>query len=156
MFKVLVPAVAALGLIAVAARSQGAASAPVMTQPVMSWTLHHEGSLAKLAYGVPNSDQLALMISCVPGDTLATVYGEVQLETHRVIHASHGRQPIDPLSGGSADEVRIALDDLGLQPLAEGGRVTVVGAAGRFQLGAGPEERRLVSDFLAYCGARHA
>jgi len=156
MFKVLVPAVAALGLAAFAARSQGAASPPVMSQPVMSWTLHHEGSVAKLAYGVPNSDQLTLMVSCAPGDALATVYGDVRLETPRIVHASHGPQPIDPLSGGSAEEVQIALTDIGLDHLADGGRMTVVGDAGRFRLGAGQEERRLVRDFLAYCRAGHA
>ncbi len=156
MFKVLLPAAAALGLIAFAAQSQGAASEPEMTQPVMSWTLHHDGEFAKLAYGVPNSDQLAIMVACQPGDRLASVYGDVRLQTAQLIQASYGAQPIDPLSGGLAEEVRVAINDPSLTRLAERGRLTVEGDAGRFTLAADPEERRLVRDFLAYCGAERA
>jgi len=156
MFKVLLPAAAALGLVAFAAQSQGAASEPEMTEPTMSWTLHHEGSLAKLAYGVPNSDQLALMVTCAPGQSLATVYGDVRLEGAQMIRTSLGPQPIDPLSGGLADETRVSINDPSLQGLAERGRLTVIGDAGRFRIGAGQEERRLVRDFLSYCGAGRA
>jgi hypothetical protein len=156
MFKILLPATAALGLVAFAAQSQGAASEPEMTQPVMSWTLHNEGALAKLAYGVPNSDQLALMVTCEPGARLATVYGDVQLKAARLVEASYGPQPMDPLSGGLAEEVRISVNDPSLQRLAERGRLTVVGEAGQFELGADQEERRLVGDFLTYCGAGRA
>lgn len=156
MFKILLPAAAALGLVAVAAQSQGAASAPEMTQPVMSWTLHNEGDLAKLAYGVPNSDQLALMVTCAPGVRLATVYGDVRLEAAQIVQANYGPQPLDPLSGGLAEEVRISVNDPSLQRLAERGRLNVSGDAGRFELTAGQEERRLVGDFLTYCGAGRA
>jgi hypothetical protein len=156
MFKVLVPAAAALGLIAFAAQSQGAASEPMMTQPVMSWTLHHDGEFAKLAYGVPNSDQLAIMVACQPGDRTASVYGDVRLETAQVVQASYGAQPLDPLSGGLAEEARVAINDPSLERLAERGRLTVEGDAGRFTLTADQEERRLVRDFLAYCGAERA
>ena len=156
MFKVLLPAAAALGLVAFGAQSKGASSEPEMTQPTMSWTLHHEGSLAKLAYGVPNSDQLALMVTCAPEQSLATVYGDVRLEGAQMIRASLGPQPMDPLSGGLADETRVAINDPSLQGLAERGRLTVIGDAGRFRIDAGQEERRLVSDFLAYCGAGRA
>ncbi len=156
MFKILLPAAAALGLVAFAAQSQGAASEPEMSQPVMSWTLHSEGDLAKLAYGVPNSDQLALMVACAPGDRMATVYGDVQIEAAQVLQASYGARPLDPLSGGLADEATISINDPSLQRLAERGRVTVVGDAGRFELTAGEEERRLVGDFLTYCGAGRA
>ncbi len=156
MFKVLIPAAAALGLVAFAAQSQGAASEPEMTQPVMSWTLHHDGEFAKLAYGVPNSDLLAIMVACAPGDRLASVYGDVRLETAQVVQASYGAQPIDPLSGGLAQEVRIAVNDPALVRLAERGRLTVQGDAGRFTLTADREDRRLVHDFLAYCGAERA
>lgn len=156
MFKVLVPAAAALGLVAIAAQSQGAASGPEMTQPVMSWTLHHDGEFAKLAYGVPNSDQLAIMVACQPGDRTASVYGDVRLETAQVVQASYGPQPIDPLTGGLAEEVRMAVNDPSLERLAGRGRLTVEGHAGRFTLAANQEERRLVRDFLAYCGAERA
>ena len=157
MFKVLVPAVAALGLIAFAAQSRDVApeaeAAGVMAAPVMSWSVHHEGALAKLAYGVANSDQLALMVTCMPGDATAAVYGDVQVEGARLTQAS---LQIDPLSGGEAEETRIPVSDPALAGLARNGRMTVVGDAGRFQLAASDQERRVVRDFLAYCSPGRA
>ncbi|MFC5342765.1 hypothetical protein ACETK8_06415 [Brevundimonas staleyi] len=152
MFKVLIPAVAALGLVAFTAQSRDVApeleAEGVMAMPVMEWSVHHEGALAKLAYGVANSDQLALMVTCMPGDRSAVVYGDVQVEGARLTQASYA---VDPLSGGEAEESRIALNDPSLTGLAREGRMTVTGDAGRFQLSASNEERRLVRDFLAYC-----
>lgn len=157
MFKVLVPAVAALGLVAFAAQSRDVApeveAAGVMAAPVMGWSVHHEGALAKLAYGVANSDQLALMVTCMPGDTTAAVYGDVQVEGARLTHASI---QIDPLSGGDAEETTIPVNDPALVGLARNGRLAVTGDAGRFQLAASTEERRLVRDFLAYCSPGRA
>ncbi|HYC66773.1 hypothetical protein [Brevundimonas sp.] len=153
MFKFAIPAVAALGLIAVAAQSQadngdvpGAGALP------MSWHLSHEGSMAKLAYGVANSDQLALMMTCEPGQAQAVVYGDVQPDSPRLIRASMTAAPIDPLSGGMADETRIPLRDPALQKLAASGTLAVLGDAGHFELTATGDERRLVREFFAYCG----
>lgn len=156
MFKVLIPAVAALGLVAFTAQSRDVSpeveSAGVMATPVMSWSVHHEGALAKLAYGVANSDQLALMVTCLPGDATAAVYGDVQIEGARMMQTSF---VVDPLSS-DAEETRIPVRDPALAGLASEGRMTVVGYAGRFQLAATGEERRLVSDFLAYCSPDRA
>ena len=58
MFKVAIPAVAALALIAVAAQSQADnADVQIGAAAPMSWHLSHEGSMAKLAYCMANSDQ---------------------------------------------------------------------------------------------------
>lgn len=150
MIRILLPAVAALGLVAFAARPVPAdADALNGTEaPTMRWSVHHEGALAKLTYGVANSDQLAVMVTCRPGDSRAVVYGELQPEGARLIEARH---QIDPLTGGEAVEARIPIRDPWLTGLAERGRTAVVGDAGRFQLTASAEERRLVGDFLAYC-----
>ena len=159
MFKILIPAAAALGLFAFAAQSQGAdvtTEAAMVAAPVMGWSVHHEGALAKLAFGVANSDQLALMLSCQPGDRTAVVYGDVLPETAGVIQAGLTPQALDPLSGGEADESRISLADPALKGLASIGRMTVRGDAGLFQLAATSEERRMVGDFLAYCSAGRA
>jgi hypothetical protein len=152
MFKFAIPAVAALGLITVAAHSQttqadaeGGAAAP------MGWHLTHEGSMAKLAYGVANSDQLALMMTCEPGQAQAIVYGDVQPASPRLHKASMTSAAIDPLSGGLVDEARIPLRDPALLKLARRGKLDVEGDAGHFELTAGGDERRLVSAFLAYC-----
>lgn len=152
MLKVLIPAVAALGLVAFAARSQG--SPPeIDSAPAMSWSVHHEGALAKLAYGVPNSDQLALMVACMPGDATAAVYGDVRIVGARLTQAS---LTVDPLSGGDADVGLIPVRDPALAALAQDGRLTVEGDAGRFVVPASREERRLVHDFLSYCAPDRA
>jgi len=153
MFKFAIPAVAALGLIAVAAQSRATDTAPETGMATaMGWHLSHETEMAKLAYGVANSDQLALMITCEPGQAQAVIYGDVQPVSPRVLKASMNSAAIDPLSGGLADETRISLGDPGLQKLAHSGRLTVEGDAGHFELTANGEERRLVREFFAYCG----
>lgn len=154
MFKVLIPAAAALGLVAFAAQSQDFDSSSAdlgAAMPAMGWTVHHEGALAKLAYGVANSDQLALMVTCMPGDATAVVYGDVQPEGARLTQASY-----DPLSGGEAEETRISVQDPALKSLAERGRMVVRGDAGLFQIAASREERRAVGEFLSYCSAGRA
>ena len=157
MFKFAIPAVAALGLIAFAAQSQ-ATNADVQTGEAlpMSWHLSHEGAMAKLAYGVANSDQLALMMTCEPGKAMATVYGDVQPASPRLVKASMSSAPIDPLSGGLADETRIALRDPALQTLARRGKLEVEGEAGHFELTAQGDEHRVVREFFAYCGTDKA
>lgn len=155
MFKVLIPAAAALALAVSAAGtvSSGSAMSESTAVPAMGWHLSHEGEMAKLAYGVANSDQLALMVTCSPGDSTAVVYGEVQPDTPRLISASLGPAPLDPLSGGDADEARISLHDPSLMRLASQGVLRVRGDAGAFTLTAGATDRRRIGEFLAYCGS---
>jgi len=161
MFKILIPAVAALGLVAFTAQTNtltvdSADLAPVTTASAMGWHLSHEGAIAKLAYGVENSDQLALMLTCMPGDASAVVYGDVQPATPRLILASTGPADLDPLSGGDAYETRIPVRDAALCGLADGRGMAVIGEAGTFRLNASDDERRVVGDFLAYCGTARA
>lgn len=150
MFKFAIPAVAALGLIAAAAHSQ-ATDAVDASAPAMSWHLSHEGAMAKLAYGVANSDHLALMVTCRPGRTQATVYGDVQPASPRLVKTS-AETAIDPLSGGLADESRIALSDPTLQKLLRRGTLDVEGDAGHFELTANGDDHRVIQKFFAYCG----
>jgi hypothetical protein len=155
MFKILVPAAASIALVAFAARTQPVESAQPET-PAMGWSLSREGAMAKLAYGVPNSDQMALMITCAPGDATAVVYGEFHPDSPRLTRASLGPAPVDPLSGGEAYETRIGLNDASLRDLAQRGALRVVSDAGRFDLPADPQERRTVAGFLSYCGTTRA
>ena len=60
---------------------------------------------------------------------------------------------IDPLGGGLADETRISVRDPALRQLARSGKLAVEADAGQFELSANPAERRLISDFFAYCGS---
>ena len=157
MFKFAIPAVAALGLIAVAAQSRATDAAPeagvVAAPAAMGWHLSHEGAMAKLAYGVANSDQLAMMMTCEPGQSQATVYGDVHPASPRLVKASMKAGSIDPLSGALADEARIPLQAPVLRKLAESGKLEVEGEAGHFELTANGDERRLVREFFAYCGS---
>lgn len=152
MFKIAIPAVAALGLIAFAARSQATNLDVQSDVAPMGWHLSHEGSLAKLAYGVENSDQLALMMTCERGQTQAIVYGDVQPASPRIVRAST-TSAIDPLSGDLSGETRISVRDPAMQQLALSGKLAVEADAGLFQLSATPAERRLIGDFFAYCGS---
>lgn len=160
MFKVLIPAAASIALVAFAARTQPLDSVMQMQAaseaPAMAWHLSHEASMAKLAYGVANSDQLALMVTCSPGDATAVVYGDVQPASARLIAASQGPAPLDPMSGGDAVETRLSLHDASLTGLASRGSMLVQGEAGRFSLSATSAERRMIAGFLAYCGSSRA
>lgn len=156
MLKVLIPAVAVLGLVAFAARTQ-TPDAPVPHETVaMAWHVSHEGTMVKVAYGVANSDQLALMITCAPGDTAAVVYGDVQPTGARLTRASMSVQPVDPMSGGAMAETRLGLTDPGLRRLAGAGVMRVSGEAGEFDLRATSDERRAIADALAYCATGRA
>jgi hypothetical protein len=151
MFKSALPVVAALGLTAVAAHSW--ATDPTPVAPGMGWHLSHEGDMAKLAYGAENSDQLALMLMCEPGQTQAVVYGDAQPAAARMIDAS---APIDPLSGDMFDEARLNLNDRSVRGLVDNGRIAVETETGLAQLTATRDERRLISDFVSYCSQSRA
>lgn len=155
MFKIAIPAVAALGLIAVAAQSQATNLEVQAGFAPMGWHLSHEGSMAKLAYGVENSDQLALMMTCERGQTQATVYGEVQPVSARLVKASTSAL-IDPLGGELADEARISVRDPAMQQLATTGKLIVEAEAGASELSADAGERRVIGEFFAYCGSARA
>ncbi|MFN3815091.1 hypothetical protein [Brevundimonas sp.] len=156
MFKVLIPAAGFLGLVVLAAQPASSAYEAQQDVQPMGWHLHHEGSMAKLAYGVANSDQLALMMTCDPGDRSAVIYGDVQPDSPRLMRASVNYSEPDPLSSGEAYETRIALDDTALTGLVERGSMHVEGAGGAFVLPANESERSTVSRFLAYCASGRA
>lgn len=155
MLKFAIPAVAALGLIAFAAQSSASNSDAMVAPGAMGWHLSHEGRMAKLAYGVENSDQLALMMTCEPGRSQAVVYGDVQPASPRLIQASMTETAIDPLSGELADESRISLNDPTLRDLVRRGVLNVEGEAGTFQLTATAQEKAVIGEFFAYCGTDH-
>jgi hypothetical protein len=155
MLKFAIPAVAALGLVAAAAQSQATNSEAQIGAGPMAWHLSHEGDMAKLAYGVANSDQLALMITCEPGQSEAVLYGDAKPAGPRLQQASL-TTAIDPLDGGLADETRMPLDDPALETLSRRGRMAVEGEAGAYELRAGREERRLIGQFFSYCGTANA
>jgi len=152
MLKFAVPAVAALGLLAVAAQSQS--RAPGAEAQPMGWHFYTEGDMAKLAYGVANSDVLTVMMTCQPGDRMATVYGAAAPDSPRVVKAASVE--LDPLSGGAFEESRVPLNDPVLRDLAGKGVLKVKGEVGRAQLKASDGERRLAGAFFAHCAPKAA
>ena len=155
MLKSIAPAVAALGLAALAGQAMTSPTT-ASGEAAASWHLLHEGSMAKLAYGMADSDQVALMLTCSPGDRTAVVYGDAQPQSPALSLAAAGPQPMDPLSDGEAYEARLPLTDTALTSLARGGRMAVQTEAGAQQLTASRSERRLVQNFLGYCASSHA
>jgi len=155
MLKSIAPAVAALGLAALAGQAMTSPTT-ASGEAAASWHLLHEGSMAKLAYGMADSDQVALMLTCSPGDRTAVVYGDAQPQSPALSLAATGPQPMDPLSDGEAYEARLPLTDAALTRLARGGRIAVQTEAGAQQLTASRSERRLVQNFLGYCASSHA
>lgn len=126
--------------------------------PAMGWHLLHEGERAKLAYGVANSDQIALMMSCAPGDGAVEVFGVVHPDTPRLTLAADaetteldGAPEVDPITGAMAVETRAPIADPVLQRFKRGGDLAVVGRGERKALGASGEERRRIADFFAHC-----
>ncbi len=153
MLKVLIPAVGVLTMVAFAARPATPELELQESPAPMGWHLHMEGDLAKLAYGVANSDQLALMLTCEPGDTSAVVYGDVQLADARLERVAYTHTVADPMSNGEAYEARVSVDAKGLRDLANGQGIRLEGQAGMVRVGATPAEQKIVSDFLSWCGS---
>lgn len=153
MLKVLIPAAGLLGLAALAA--DPAASGPDLhsEDEPMGWHLYMEGDMAKLAYGVANSDQLAMMMTCEPADRGVVIYGEVQPASPRLMQASTRYSEPDPLSGGDAYETRISVNDTALLRLAERGAMPVEGVSGAFSLPADDAEQALAARFISYCAS---
>jgi len=149
MRHLLIPAVAALGLVTFAATTQSADMEADGAQPV-AWHLSHDGEVAKLAYGASNSDHLALMVTCAPGAPEVAVYGDVRPVAVADAGPTGPYMP-DPLSGGDASEAVVPLADAGLGDLANKGRMAVKSEDRTFQLAASAQERRVVDRFLAYC-----
>ena len=153
MIKIVVPAFAALALTAFAVQTNATDDA---SPDGAGWHLSHENDMAKLAYGMPNSDQLAVMLTCSPGDGQVAVYGDMKPDTPRLVRASTGPQAMDPLSGGDFEEAFVPLNDPALRGLAQGKALPVRGDTGDARLSATADERHMAATFLAYCRSGRA
>lgn len=153
MYRILVPAVAALGLVAFGAQTRTSVDNSLTEPTTMEWLRSQEGQTAKLAYGVANSDNLALMITCEPGHNSATVYGDLKPVGAGLVPTADSPTEIDPLSGEGALDTHIALRDPALQDLARRGVLHVEGDGGKFRISATKSERQVVAGFFAYCGS---
>lgn len=111
--------------------------APVLEHAVAGWHLLHEGNRAKLAYGVANSDQILVMLSCAAGDQAVEVFGLAAPEADRVTLTSASlRSPIqvepvyDPMSGEMAVETTLPVQAEALEGFRATGRLTLTADTG--------------------------
>jgi hypothetical protein len=150
MFRTLIPATALLATLAFAARTE-TQTTPDATP--MAWTLTHEGDMAKLAYGVPRSDHLAVMLTCAPGGHVE-VYGSVRPDSPALQQASATAAPIDPLSGELLEDIRLPATDRTLARMASGPGLAVLNEQDEMRvIPVNATERRLARSFLAHCAS---
>ena len=154
MRRLILPAV---GLLALGMAAQASVTGRTNTQTDQAgWFLVDEDSSLKLVYGLPNSDQIALMMTCEPGDPQITVYGDVEPDLVSLKVVDNGPSPVDPLSGGDAYGMTLSADDPGLRQLADHGFLPVRLEGGQARIEATSAERRLASHFLSACTRLHA
>lgn len=151
MLKIFLVWVLFLGF-AVTEASLGVREAP------SSWHLYFEDSLAKLAYGTPNSDNVGLMLTCEARSGAVRVYSDAEPGRPTLVLAS-GRKSTrlqgvvypDPLSGGTAFETETSSHAAAFQNFARTGRLSVIDAAHARPIPASAEDKREVRRFFAYC-----
>ena len=120
----------------------------------MGWHVNHDGHEARLFYGVANSDQLAVMMSCRVGNGEIVTMGAVQPVAAR--SASSVEADIDPLSGELIEMRALSAHDPAMVQLVRSGRLGVEDEASRFDLSATPQERQSIRRFLDDCGTSQA
>ena len=120
------------------------------------WFLLADGAELKLVYGQPASDNIGLMLTCVPGETVMIAYGEVAPDLASLTLVDQGPSLADPLSGGSAFSMSLAVDEPGLRLLPDEGYLPVRMERGRGRLVATAAERQMANRFLNACTQQHA
>lgn len=110
---------------------------PVLEHAAAGWHLLHEGDRAKLAYGIANSDQILVMLSCAAGDETVEVFGLAAPEADEVVLTSASlRSPlpveptIDPISGATAIETTLPVEAEALEGFRATGRLTLTADTG--------------------------
>ena len=154
MRRLIVPA---LGVLILGVAAQAAVSAR-RDHPVdqAGWFLVPEGEALKLVYGLPDSDHIGLMLTCIPGDLHISVYGEIEPDVDSLKAVDDGPVAMDPLSQGAAWAMTLALDDPDLWLLSDRGYLPIRSSQGRGRLRTTKDERQLAERFLNACAQQHA
>lgn len=110
---------------------------PVLEHAAAGWHLLHEGDRAKLAYGIANSDQILVMLSCAAGDETVEVFGIAAPEADEVVLTSASlsspidvRPTFDPISGATAIETTLPVGADALEGFRATGRLTLAADTG--------------------------
>lgn len=150
----ILPAVGLL-VIGLAAQASVAARSPSPDDQA-AWFLLNAEEGPKLVYGLANSDQIGLMLTCVPGSAMIRVYGEWELDLSSLTPISSGPGPADPLSHGQAFEMSVSAHDPGFRHLSTQGYLPVRLDGERSRIQANLIERGLAERFITACTRRHA
>lgn len=147
----------AFGLLALGMAAQAAVtSRNDRPEDQAAWFLVHAEDGIKLTYGLPDSDLIGLMLTCNPGDTTITVYGELEPDLASLKPANNGPISIDPLSQGEAWEMTLSVTDPGFNTLINQGYLPVRMDDRTGRIEATAAERRLASHFFNACTRQHA
>lgn len=128
--------------------------------PGLDWHFHQDGAEAKLAYGVANSDDLRLGLTCARGA------GEVELSRDAEPDAAPGirlesggetetiatRSEPSELSGGVFLTGRIATAHPVMARFRQTGWLAQWVGERREMMAPQPRSRSVIADFLAHCG----
>ncbi|MDG2522720.1 hypothetical protein P7B02_14370 [Caulobacter segnis] len=128
--------------------------------PGYSWIyLENQSEGAKLAYGLPNSDAVILMMTCKPGTKsvgLSLISGDKKPEFTLVSRKAQervvGRSTPDMMSGARLIEASSRADGAALRSFERTGDLAVVNQGRRFNLKAGKNDRADVTQFFRSCG----
>lgn len=127
---------------------------------VATWNLHVAGSEAKLAYGMPNSDLVGLMMTCERGSKAVRVSGDVTAERPVLVLASGGSQlklkgaaEPDPYTDGLWLEADAPVGEAALKRFARTGDLKLKRRMGALEMDASAEARGDIRRFFAHCDA---
>ncbi len=135
---------------------------PVLEHATTGWHLVHEGDRAKLAYGVENSDQILVMLSCAAGDHTVEVFGvaapeadEVTLTSASLSSSVDVETTFDPISGSMAIETTLPIRASALEGFRETGRFALASDDGSsVSANAVQAEMPRVQAFFEHCDRR--
>ncbi|WP_269716222.1 hypothetical protein [Caulobacter sp. NIBR2454] len=125
-----------------------------------SWVyLENQSEGAKLAYGLPNSDAVILMMTCKPGSRnvgLSLISNEAKPEFTLISRKTQervvGRAAPDMMSGAQLIEASSRADGGALAVFDRTGDLVVQNQGRRYNLKAGKNDRAEVSQFFRSCG----
>lgn len=131
---------------------------PVQTAYRWSYMAPADAEAPRLAYGLPNSDDLVLMMSCRQGGGLdVTAVGVSGQEIALASDGAESRLPAsrvdDELNEGGTLQASAQAGDAVLTGFRKSGDLTLLVGGERHSLAAGSADRASVRDFFKACGA---
>lgn len=149
-------AIAAACLTALAACQQGGMGARLTTTPGYSLHFIDEGENAKLAYGMTNSDSVALMLECAKGSRNIEITDTARGNDRKLMLKSGEARSdfggvIAPGPGGGVISASGKTDTPALKAFRETGQIEVQNGGRRYGVTASSAEHADVKRFFAVC-----